>query len=119
MDKKDVLQQVQREFENKRQKAESKAQVAYDFACKNKTFAELEGERRNLVFEIGKNMKYDEVKMQADIEKYGLFTYDDFVETGITYDQFVAFNGAYMKILIGRGIITWQDVLDTINNYIL
>ena len=70
-------------------------------------------------FEIGENMKYDEVKMQADIEKYGLFTYDDFVETGITYDQFIAFNGAYMKILIGRGIITWQDVLDTINNYIL
>ena len=56
MDKKDVLQQVQREFENKRQMAESKAQVAYDFACKNNNFAQLESERRNLVFEIGKSM---------------------------------------------------------------
>ena len=56
MDKKDVLQQVQREFENKRQMAETKAQVAYDFACKNNTFAQLESERRNLVFEIGKSM---------------------------------------------------------------
>ena len=56
MDKKHVLQQVQRNFENKRQMAEAKAQVAYDFACKNSDFALLESERRNLVFEMGKSM---------------------------------------------------------------
>lgn len=70
MDKKDVLQQVQRDFENKRQIAEAKAQVAYDFACKNNDFALLESERRNLVFDMGKSMflgkPVDEMKNSLD-----------------------------------------------------
>lgn len=70
MDKKDVLQQVQRDFENKRQIAEAKAQVAYDFACKNNDFALLESERRNLVFDMGKSMflgkPVDEMKNRLD-----------------------------------------------------
>ncbi|MBR2302580.1 MAG: ATP-binding protein [Clostridia bacterium] len=56
MDKKDVLQQVQRQFEKKRQTAEAKAQIAIDFACKNKDFALLESQRRSLVFDMGKNL---------------------------------------------------------------
>lgn len=71
MDKKDVLQQVQRDFENKRQIAEAKAQVAYDFACKNDDFARLERERRNLVFDMGKNMFLgkDTTQMQTRLDE--------------------------------------------------
>lgn len=56
MDKKDVFQQVQKQIEDKRQRAETKAQLALDFACKNKDFALLESERRSLVFDMGKNL---------------------------------------------------------------
>ena len=61
-------------------------------------------------FEIGDNMKYDEAKMQEDIEKYGLYTYDDFSEY-VTYEQFIAFSGPYLKVLVGRGVVTFDDIL--------
>ena len=61
-------------------------------------------------FEIGDNMKYDEEKMQADIEKYGLYTYEDFAEY-VTYEQFIAFNGPYLKVLVGRGVVTHEQIL--------
>ena len=68
-------------------------------------------------FEIGDNMKYDEAKMQADIEKYGLYTYEDFAEY-VTYEQFIAFNGPYLKVLVGRGVVTYEQILDLIAQYV-
>lgn len=60
-------------------------------------------------FEIGENMRYDQEKMQADIEKYGLYTYEEWAEF-VTYEEFMAFNGKYFKILIGKGIIKEEDI---------
>ena len=68
-------------------------------------------------FEIGEGMKYDEAKMQADIEKYGLYTYEDFAEY-VTYEQFIAFNGPYLKVLVGRGVVTYEQILDLIATYV-
>lgn len=68
-------------------------------------------------FEIGDNMKYDEAKMQEDIEKYGLYTYDDFKDY-VTYEQFIAFNGPYLKVLVGRGVVTFDDILTLIFEYV-
>ncbi len=68
-------------------------------------------------FEIGDNLKYDETKMQADIEKYGLYTYEEFAEY-VTYEQFVAFSGPYLKVLVGRGVVTFEDILNLINTYV-
>ena len=68
-------------------------------------------------FEIGDNMKYDEEKMQADIEKYGLYTYEDFAEY-VTYEQFIAFNGPYLKVLVGRGVVTYEQILNLISTYV-
>ncbi|MBQ3593477.1 MAG: hypothetical protein II982_03840 [Clostridia bacterium] len=68
-------------------------------------------------FEIGEGMKYDEEKMQADIEKYGLYTYEDFAEY-VTYEQFIAFNGPYLKVLVGRGVLTYDDILEIISTYV-
>ena len=62
-------------------------------------------------------MKYDEEKMQADIEKYGLYTYEEFAEY-VTYEQFIAFNGPYLKVLVGRGIVTFDEILNLINTYV-
>lgn len=68
-------------------------------------------------FEIGKDLKYDEDKMNEEIERYGLFTYDD-LSKYVTYDEFIAFNGKYMKILIGRGTITFDQLILLINSYL-
>ena len=68
-------------------------------------------------FTIGEGMKYDEAMKQADIEKYGLYSYEDFAEY-VTYEQFLAFNGPYLKILVGRGVLTYDDILSIIAEYL-
>ncbi len=68
-------------------------------------------------FEIGDGMKYDEAKMQKDIEKYGLYTYDE-LKDYVTYEQFIAFNGPYLKVLVGRGVLTFDDILNLIATYV-
>ena len=68
-------------------------------------------------FEIGEGMKYDEEKMQADIEKYGLYTYEDFADY-VTYEQFIAFNGPYLKVLVGRGVVTYDQIIELIGMYV-
>ncbi len=64
------------------------------------------------IFEAdGETMKYDEAQMQADIEKYGLFTYEEFVElVPVTEEVFGAFNGEYLKVAIGKGLIGVSDL---------
>lgn len=65
-------------------------------------------------FEIGEDMKY--INMEEDIEKYGLYTYDDFSDY-ISYDEFIAFNGAYLKILVEKGYFTFKDILEQISYF--
>ena len=62
-------------------------------------------------------MKFDEEKMQADIEKYGLYTYEDFDHV-LTYEQFVAFNVQYFKIAVGKGEYTYEGILALIDTYL-
>lgn len=68
-------------------------------------------------FEVGENLKYDEAQMQADIEKYGLYTYEDFAEYA-TYEQFVALNAQYYKILVGKGLLTYEEILYAVNVFV-
>ena len=68
-------------------------------------------------FEIGEGMKYDEEKMQADIERYGLYTYEDFAEY-VTYEQFIAFNGPYLKVLVGKEIVTFNRIIELIAMFV-
>ena len=68
------------------------------------------------IFEVGEGMKYDEAKMQADIEKYGLYTYEDFAAY-VTYEEYVAFGGAYFKVLVGKGLLEFEDILMAVATY--
>ena len=68
-------------------------------------------------FQIGEDMKFDVAAMQADIEKYGLYTYADFADH-MTYEQFVAFNVQYMKVSVGKGVYTYEQILDLIDTYL-
>ena len=64
-------------------------------------------------FEFGEGYMYDKVKMQEDIAKYGLYTYDDWKEY-VSYEEFVALNGQYLTIVIGKGYLTYEDILGLI-----
>jgi hypothetical protein len=68
-------------------------------------------------FEVGKDMTYDQQKMDADIEKYGLYTYADFADY-LTYEQFVAFNVQYFKIPVAKGVYTYEGILTLIDSYL-
>ena len=68
-------------------------------------------------FELGEGMTFDEAQMQADIEKYGLYTYEDFADY-LTYEQFVGFNVQYFKIAVGKGNYTYEGILELIATYL-
>lgn len=78
---------------------------------------EVEDEKLFNCIEIGAGMKYDEEKLAADIEAYGLYTYEEFSEY-LTYEQFVAFNVQYMKIAVGKGYYTYDMIIALIDNYL-
>ena len=64
-------------------------------------------------FEYDSDLKYNEEKMQADIEKYGLYTYEDFSE----YISEAAFNSSpsvYLKVAVGKGMITFEEIVAVI-----
>ncbi len=71
------------------------------------------------IFEVdNETLKINEVSMQAEIETYGLFTYEEFAEIyPITKEIFEAFNGKYLKISIGKGLITIEKLGELINHY--
>ena len=79
------------------------------------TPAEVEGSADVLMpYEIGADMKYDAAKMQADIEKYGLYTYEDFADY-CTYEQFVALGLENFKVSVAKGYITWDEIIFLLN----
>lgn len=69
------------------------------------------------IFEYGEGMKYDEELMEADIEKYGLYTYDDFKDY-IPYEIYAAFPAPYLKVAVGKGLITFEEILGLIDKYL-
>lgn len=68
-------------------------------------------------FEIGENMKYDEASVKADIEKYGLYTYEDFAHV-LSYEQFTVLNIAPFKVAVGKGLVTYEGLIYLIENFI-
>mgnify|MGYP002520979364 CR=1 FL=1 len=65
------------------------------------------------IFEYDKNLAYDQVKKNEDINKYGLLDYSYFNNL-IPYEVYEAFNGKYLKVAMGKGILTKKQL----NNYI-
>ncbi len=62
------------------------------------------------IFEVDTDkMCYDSEKMNEDIQSYGLFSYEDF-EALIPEIVFEAFNGDILKVAIGKGMLTWEDI---------
>ena len=63
-------------------------------------------------------MAYDETAMAQDIATYGLYTYEEFSNI-IPIPQLVfdAFNGQYLKVAIGKGITTLEEIQALLDRY--
>lgn len=64
------------------------------------------------IFDVDpETLKYDEDKMSADIEMYGLFTYEEFAKVlPVSESVFNAFNAQYFKVAIGKGLLDIQTL---------
>ncbi len=71
------------------------------------------------IFEVDpETMTYDYEAMQKDIEIYGLYTYEELnAICPLSEEMFEAAGGAYLKISIGKGNLTEEELFDMINRY--
>lgn len=69
------------------------------------------------IFELNKNMTLNIEKFNEDIQKYGLYEYSEWCEY-LTYEQFIAFNVKYLKVSVGKGLVTIDDLLRYIDEYL-
>ena len=59
----------------------------------------------------GETMKYDAEAKARDIETYGLLTYEELYEIApVSREMFDAVNGQYLKIAIGKGLISLEEI---------
>ena len=71
------------------------------------------------IFDVdAKTMTYDLEAMQRDIETYGLFTYEELnAICHLSEEMFNAAGGAYLKISIGKGNLSEEELIYMINRY--
>lgn len=68
------------------------------------------------LFEYDDDMKIDEKALSADVEKYGLFTYEDFKEY-VSKEEYELFPFAYYKPAILKGEYTFEELLHILELY--
>ena len=71
------------------------------------------------IFEVDEEtMTYDYEAIARDIETYGLFTYEELNEIcPVSEELFNVAGGAYLKISIGKGNLTMDELITMINKY--
>ena len=71
------------------------------------------------IFEVNpETMTYDYEQIEKDIETYGLFTYEELnAICPLTEEMFNAAGGAYLKISIGKGNLTMDELIAMITRY--
>lgn len=63
-------------------------------------------------------MRYNRAAMQADVEEYGLFTYEEFAAlVPVTEEMFNAVSGQYLKVAIGKGLIDMEELICLAEKY--
>ena len=69
------------------------------------------------VFEYDGQMKFDEGKKRADIEKYGLMSKEKILELeGFTESDYDDYNLQYLNVAIGKGLTSWER-LEAFSDY--
>ena len=70
------------------------------------------------IYKVNTNtMKYNSLLRFFDRIRYGVFTYADF-EGLIPEEAFNAFNGEDLKVAMGKGLITWEDIERLAERYV-
>lgn len=71
------------------------------------------------IFEVDPDtLTIDEEQYLADIETYGLFTYEEFAALyPVPEEIFDAFGGQYLKVAMGKGLLTEDMISILINRY--
>ena len=69
-------------------------------------------------FDFGEDLTYDYEKMMADIELYGLYTYDEWEEY-CDISVFDEYNIPIMHIGVCKGLYTKEYIISLINTYVL
>ena len=71
------------------------------------------------IFEVdSQTMQIDIEKFNADIESYGLYSYEEFSQiVPVTEEVFNAFNGQYLKVAIGKGLTTIEKLQNLVAVY--
>ena len=71
------------------------------------------------IFEVDpETMTIDQEAYLEDVEEYGLFTYEEFnALCPIPEAVFNAFGGQYLKVSLGKGLITWEELVNLISRY--
>ena len=68
-------------------------------------------------FDHDANLKYDEEKMKKDIEKYGLYEYEDFKDY-IRKEIFDLLPIPYLKVSVGKGLTTEEKIIQVMKKYL-
>ena len=69
------------------------------------------------IFDYADNLQYDQEKMIEDINTYGLFTIEEFEPYGVTEEMFYAYAGQYLKVALGKGILTEEYLMYLVERY--
>ena len=69
------------------------------------------------IFEYGDDLMFDEALMKADIEKYGIMEYE-VLAPYVPYEMYIAFNAKYFNVAIGKGYITFDEILYYAEKYL-
>jgi len=68
------------------------------------------------IFEYDENLKYNEELKKKDIEKYGLYSYEDF-KPYCSYEFYSGFPTKYFKVAVGKGYVTFDYLIYLIERY--
>ena len=71
------------------------------------------------IFELDDSLKYDDELKQKDIEEFGLLTYEEaqLIAPGISEELFYAYPAIYYKVAVGKGLITWEEIMRLTRKY--
>lgn len=68
------------------------------------------------IFEYDEDLKFNQDDMKLAIEEFGLFEYEDFADY-VSKEEFDSYPTKYLKISMGRGLMTWEDIEYLIARY--
>ena len=69
------------------------------------------------IFELDENMQYNKEQKEKDIEKYGIFNYEEFNEFigyEISYEAYLASPAIYLKVSLGKELTTREKIIKCI-----